>query len=536
MEADHDQENQFPVIGLSNKQVCSGEEKPWIKLKIQKIEEQEDQIRPRKNDEPRVCKVCKKGFSSGKALGGHMRIHVQNNKELKTNQNQYNIGDSDKDNSGCYSKPVCSICSKNFPSMKSLFGHMRCHPEREWRGIQPPPRPPAAKDSSSYSSYVSDSEQLKADNQTYIDSDMGIQEIDLTKSLVGWSATAKRGRRALIAATGTMAEEKRLRDAVDDLMRLAHSGDSLDLESGSGLTHKHRVVVEATNSNSLTNKVETEGKNRVFESKKRKRIIDESEPPVDFKMDHHPGSTDMSHHVSVSRGSNSVLVKNLEKGKGKAVLETEPNFTDSDESIPSEQLIVNYKYKNNNKSAMIKKKKRMMVKLSDLGLVQIDQFHRPIDRYYKCSTCNKCFPTHQALGGHRSSHNKAKTSQTTIDESSYAAAEDITRADETKENEGAGSSKPADSALHRCKICNKDFATGQALGGHKRCHWTGPVEAPSSQATSSPPGEASQTGQKILGFDLNELPAMEDEDGVEDSEEHGSGYGFASSSYNNSVS
>ncbi|GMP51991.1 hypothetical protein CsSME_00017990 [Camellia sinensis var. sinensis] len=502
MEADHDQENQFPVIGLSNKQVCSGEEKPWIKLKIQKIEEQEDQIRPRKNDEPRVCKVCKKGFSSGKALGGHMRIHVQNNKELKTNQNQYNIGDSDKDNSGCYSKPVCSICSKNFPSMKSLFGHMRCHPEREWRGIQPPSRPPAAKDSSSYSSYVSDCEQLKADNQSYIDSDMGIQEIDLTKSLVGWSATAKRGRRALIAATGTMAEEKRLQDAVDDLMRLAHSGDSLDLESGSGLTHKYRVVVEATNSNSLTNKVETEGKNRVFESKKRKRIIDESEPPVDFTMDHHPGSTDMSHHVSVSRGSNSVLVKNLEKGKGKAVLETEPNFTDSDESIPSEQLIINYKYKNNNKSAMIKKKKRMMVKLSDLGLAQIDQIHRPIDRYYKCSTCNKCFPTHQALGGHRSSHNKAKTSQTTIDD-----------------------------ALHRCKICNKDFATGQALGGHKRCHWTGPVEAPSSQATSSP-GEASQTGQKILGFDLNELPAMEDKDGVEDSEEHGSGYGFASSSYN----
>lgn len=36
-------------------------------------------------------------------------------------------------------KPTCSICSKSFGSLKSLFGHMRCHPERTWRGMQQPP-------------------------------------------------------------------------------------------------------------------------------------------------------------------------------------------------------------------------------------------------------------------------------------------------------------------------------------------------------------------------------------------------------------
>ncbi|ERN01602.1 hypothetical protein AMTR_s00090p00019600 [Amborella trichopoda] len=42
-------------------------------------------------------------------------------------------------------EPVCALCTKKFPLMKAQFGHMRCHPKRDWRGIEPPEKPVLAK-------------------------------------------------------------------------------------------------------------------------------------------------------------------------------------------------------------------------------------------------------------------------------------------------------------------------------------------------------------------------------------------------------
>ncbi|XP_020676293.1 zinc finger protein ZAT3-like [Dendrobium catenatum] len=34
-------------------------------------------------------------------------------------------------------QPECYVCGRRFGTWKALFGHMRCHPDREWRGVRP---------------------------------------------------------------------------------------------------------------------------------------------------------------------------------------------------------------------------------------------------------------------------------------------------------------------------------------------------------------------------------------------------------------
>ncbi|CBI39857.3 unnamed protein product, partial [Vitis vinifera] len=406
---------------------------PMMKLKHQSSWELngEDNVR-----EPRICSVCKREFSSGKALGGHMRVHIQaskkedelvNKKTAKLKKQSVNGPGSTTNNAD---DTTCSLCGKNFPSRKSLFGHMRCHPEREWRGIQPPP---TAKNSSSSTL----SELLPRIMDDQFDSATTVTKCvtDLQQSLSGsgWSVTDRRGRKSFLPDADSDADA----DAAYNLLMLGH-GDFLYLGHPPHSYQQQQRVKEECESNSPTNKAEIEENNQYFECTAG----------------------------SKKRGIEASLFGNMK------------NSPEEAKQVPTTP-----------------------------------------DRY-RCSTCNKSFPTHQALGGHRSSHNKFKNSQTMDDSASHEALGC---------NDAAAALASMLSTTHQCKCCNKTFPTGQALGGHMRCHWNGPSEAPSSQVTS--PGEASQTGPKLLlGFDLNELPAMDEED--EGTESVTLAAGDASSSHN----
>ncbi|KAG2320757.1 hypothetical protein Bca4012_056208 [Brassica carinata] len=115
---------------------------------------------------------------------------------------------------------------------------------------------------------------------------------------------------------------------------------------------------------------------------------------------------------------------------------------------------------------------------------------------FKCSVCDKSFSSYQALGGHKASHRKNMSSAGGDDQSMSTAT--------TRSAATTGSGKS-----HVCSICHKSFPSGQALGGHKRCHYEGNNNNTSSVSNSEGAGSTSHVSTSHRGFDLNIPPIPE---------------------------
>ncbi|XP_010542577.1 PREDICTED: zinc finger protein ZAT5 [Tarenaya hassleriana] len=145
---------------------------------------------------------------------------------------------------------------------------------------------------------------------------------------------------------------------------------------------------------------------------------------------------------------------------------------------------------------------------------------------YECKTCNRTFPSFQALGGHRASHKRPRTDEKTkspLEKAKPRPSEEGQNC-QTKiagENsappENNNSNKP--NKVHECSICGSEFTSGQALGGHMRRHRTATSagEGGNNPVVASR-GNTEVTGnvdrliepRKYLPLDLN-LPAPEDD-------------------------
>lgn len=100
------------------------------------------------------------------------------------------------------------------------------------------------------------------------------------------------------------------------------------------------------------------------------------------------------------------------------------------------------------------------------------------NRVFECKTCNRQFPSFQALGGHRASHKKLRLMG------------------ESDNNQVLHDSpKPK---THECSICGLEFAIGQALGGHMRRHRA----AASNTTTNSLMSTTSTSGGSSVDYDL----------------------------------
>ncbi|KAK7310428.1 hypothetical protein RJT34_07949 [Clitoria ternatea] len=126
-------------------------------------------------------------------------------------------------------------------------------------------------------------------------------------------------------------------------------------------------------------------------------------------------------------------------------------------------------------------------------------------RVFECKTCNRKFPSFQALGGHRASHKKPR----------------LVMGSDESDNQS-----PTKPKTHECSICGLEFAIGQALGGHMRRHRTtasngnmqsslmtlsGSSNGVSTSVDTSPIAIANKANNKRVLFpDLNLTPLEND--------------------------
>lgn len=118
---------------------------------------------------------------------------------------------------------------------------------------------------------------------------------------------------------------------------------------------------------------------------------------------------------------------------------------------------------------------------------------------YECKTCNRCFPSFQALGGHRASHKKPKaTAASGVEDENESNCLSLQLGKPVVAVESGNKAK-----VHECSICGSEFSSGQALGGHMRRHRPAMAMESSSQD--------SKKQKSILSLDLN-LPAPAEDD------------------------
>ncbi|KAM3333602.1 hypothetical protein ACQJBY_028594 [Aegilops geniculata] len=112
-------------------------------------------------------------------------------------------------------------------------------------------------------------------------------------------------------------------------------------------------------------------------------------------------------------------------------------------------------------------------------------------RVFECKTCNRQFPTFQALGGHRASHKRPRLHHPQPQHALSSIDDDAALRLGRREPP-----QPARPRAHECPVCGLEFAVGQALGGHMRRH-----RVDAEAATNAPSTKAAEPEMVVASCD-----------------------------------
>ncbi|GLT54846.1 hypothetical protein SLA2020_280100 [Shorea laevis] len=472
-----------------------------------------------------VCKVCNETFSSGRVLGGHMRGHTSKNsgkgkkKVIKSDKDfeggghagyglrenpkkSLKFSNSEHDTSG--QEIVCKVCGNRFESLRALFGHMRHHSGAQTSGIF------CKECGKGFQSPRALTTHIRIHSVRFDYSQSNSETLGLVrrkrsnrrryKILPNYSFSSLNG--SSVSFTETEQEEEEY-GAICLMM----------LSRGAINWGGFSPVTESSDNDSMTFEVKSFGQ--------KKRIANDNEDGIfacqvleSFKMKK-PGVEDSDSHVLHSKivldekrgskfsendsGSGSSEEKKVEMeapvdelhGDAEYVMpklddvsgdemeinptevEVDEDFTEDNGLDPANSVSMKSGL---NKKASFDASEALLIGKSGIGNDSLKKSE------YKCKTCNKNFHSHQALGGHQTIHRTKNCSDLRIRKCGQSNLEtevnckliNLECSKNSVEQEMSGvsltSSEFKETKEYKCHICFKVFASGQALGGHKRAH------------------------------------------------------------------
>ncbi|WJX32103.1 hypothetical protein P8452_20470 [Trifolium repens] len=426
-----------------------------------------------------VCKICSKSFSCGRSLGGHMRSHdhlkindhhdhddddgddddefvvdaaaTTMKKEQVCSEGYYGLrenpkktwrvlNDSTIDEDSTFDvvlDKLCKECGKGFQSMKALFGHMKCHSDKER----------VSSNKKKNRSFEFDDEQEES-NPTVLPNRKRrskrrlrtryINSGNTSSSVVNFVANS-------LVSSSVSDEEKEQEEVALSLIML-----SRDVRPWCGL--KLNSIAEFSNNNDDDNGDDDDDDNNSLELEvplthlvskieEKKRVISNGSEIV--KVTKKPKKLDFGNSVSTNLNSKGKSLEifadesegnddglKMKKTKKTRVSVTE-NGKDDDKKEKMEievdsdsafEVNVRSKSGTNNPTKYTSLKEKFFdsetkVTLTSEGESSKKKYNKR--GKFECATCNKIFQSYQALGGHRASHKRTKgCNSSRIDQSS----------------------------------------------------------------------------------------------------------------------